>query len=145
MKFDLSMAEAVYASNVNNFFPSVYAYADPVAVNNGLLDKIVNISLVCDKSVGGIASGEELLSGVIGGFYYPPDEWWTINEWTKMLNNGESKDVLFFEGNRTYYMTARFTKADVVDDDYTFTFRLSYASGENPHVITFPPIRLMSL
>lgn len=142
MSFDLQIAETVSASRIKGFFPSAYAYAGSFPVNIGLLDKIASMSLVCDKPIGGIAKGEELLSDVTKSPYYNTGETWTITEWVNMLNAGESKKAMFLEGARTYYLITKFATANVDEDDYTFTLKLDYASGENPYVVTFPPVRL---
>ena len=147
MNFTLAVDEYIskYASNPNRFFYAAYAYNPCDSYTRGLSDKVVNVSLACDKAIGDFAAGENLISEIKINVRY--EHSWDVDGWMYGMNNGSDSKLtfIFSAGDYKYEFTVTtvFSDVEVPEDDYTFTFRLDYASGENPYVVTCPTVRLI--
>ena len=148
MNFTLAVDEYIskYASNLNGFFHVAYAHDACFSDTEGLSDRVVNVSLTCNKAIGDFGAGENLISemkikAAKMDYEYSLD----VNSWMYGMNNGSNPKpfFIFSAGDYEFTVTTVFSDVEVPEDDYTFTFRLDYASGENPYVVTYPTVRLI--
>lgn len=146
MTFDLVQGEYIYASNGIGFFPAAYAVSDCFSINKGLQDDISSVSLVCDTSIGGFAAGEDLIADFYYKAYRDVEYSWKPGEWIKLLNYGydHTYRMSLWGTDYEFFITTLLSgpEVEVEEDDYTFTFRLDYTSGENSFSVTFPPVWL---
>ena len=150
MTFDLAVAgneELGSMKSLLNIFPVAYAFnACPPPVNCGLKNKISSISLTCDKQIWDFETGENLISS-ISTVRHGTTFSWDVADWITTINSGyDAKQPLFYlmSGEHLENLDFRITTEiqSIEEGDFTFTFRLDYAFGENPFIITFPTVRL---